>query len=270
MVSGWGEREVYALSMATALVTGATAGIGNAFARRLAADGHALVLVARDRARLEEVAATLADAHGVPVEVLPADLADPQQLAQVAERLRDPARPVDLLVNNAGFGLRGLFVDGDLDGELRMLDVMVRAVLVLSHAAAPGMVARGRGAVINVSSVAGFLPGGTYSAAKAWVTTFTMSLSLELLGTGVTATALCPGFVRTEFHQRAELDMTSLPAWAWLDADRLVRDCLGDVRLGRSVSVPSKRYRVTVSLLRHLPPGLATAVGRARIRQRAR
>lgn len=256
--------------MATALVTGATAGIGNAFARRLAADGHGLVLVARDRARLDEVAATLRDAHGVPVEVRPADLSAPGEVARVAERLRDGSHPVDLLVNNAGFGVRGAFVDGDVDAELAMLDVLTRAVLVLTHAAVPGMVARGRGAVITVSSVAGFMPGGTYSAAKAWATTFTASLAAELVGTGVTATALCPGYVRTEFHQRGGFDMSGVPAWAWLDADRLVRDCLADVRRGRAVSVPSRRYRVATALLRHLPPGALAGVGRAKLRLHTR
>jgi len=255
--------------MATALVTGATAGIGKAFAQRLAAGGHGLVLVARDVERLEGLAESLRIAHGVPVEVLPADLSDPEALERVAQRLRDDAPPVDLLVNNAGFSVRGSFVGGDLAAELRMLDVLVRAVLVLSHAAAPGMVARGRGALITVSSVASFLPGGTYSAAKAWATTFTTSLALELQGTGVTATALCPGYVRTEFHDRAGLDMSSLPGWAWLDADRLVRDCLADVRRGRSVSVPSRRYSAVVMLLRHLPAGALPAVGRWRLRLRA-
>ena len=254
--------------MAIALVTGATAGIGNAFARRLAADGHALVLVARDAARLEQVAATLRDAHGVDVEVLVADLSRPEEVDRVADRLRDAARPVDLLVNNAGFGARGAFVGGDLALELGMIDVMVRAVLVLTHAAVPGMVARKRGAVITVASVAAFFPGGTYSAIKAWATTFTMSLALELIGTGVTATALCPGFVRTEFHDRIGLDMGTIPTWMWLDADRLVRDCLADVRRGRSISIPSRRYRAAVIALRHAPAGLPALMGRARLRLR--
>jgi short-subunit dehydrogenase len=250
--------------MATALVTGATAGIGKAFASRLAAGGHGLVLVARDVERLNGLAAALRAAHGVPVEVLSADLSDRAAVERVAERLRDGAAPVDLLVNNAGFGVRGRFVGGELALQERVLEVMVRAVLVLSHAAVPGMVERGRGAVINVASVAGFVPGGPYSAAKAWVTTFTTSLGVELRGTGVTATALCPGFVRTEFHQRAGSSGGG-PAWAWLDADRLVRDCLRDVRRGRLLSVPSRRYRVVVAVLRHLPPAALELIGRQRL-----
>ena len=239
--------------MTTALVTGATSGLGYAFARRLASDGRGLVLVARDAARLEEVATALADRHGVDVEALAADLSDREQLARVADRLRDEARPVDVLVSNAGFGLGKPFLAAHVSEEERMLDVMVRAVLVLTRAAAPGMVARGRGNIITVSSVAGFFSGGTYSAAKAWATTFTASLAGELAGTGVTATALCPGYVRTEFHQRAKMDVSDLPGWAWLDADRVVADCLADVRRGRAVSVPSLRYKAAVFFLRHVP-----------------
>lgn len=239
--------------MTTALVTGATAGLGNAFARRLAADGNGLVLVARDAVRLEEVGTTLRKQHGVEVEVLAADLSEREQLEQVADRLRDEARPVDVLVSNAGFGVGKPFLGVHLSEEERMLDVMVRAVLVLTRAAAPGMVARGRGNIITVSSVAGFFPGGTYSAAKAWATSFTTSLAGELARTGVTATALCPGYVRTEFHQRAKMDVSDLPAWSWLTADRVVADCLADVRRGRVVSVPGLRYKVAVFFLRHIP-----------------
>lgn len=247
--------------LATALITGATSGIGLAFARRLAADGCRLVLVARDAGRLGEVAKELRERHGeLGFEILPADLCDRAQLDRVADRLRDGAPPVDILVNNAGFGLAEPFLRGSPADEERMLDVLVRAVLVLTRAAAPGMVSRRRGAVITVSSVAGFLPGGTYSAAKSWATAFTTSLAGQLAGTGVTATALCPGFVRTEFQQRAKIDVSYLPAFAWLDADRLVDSCLADVRRGRALSVPSLRYKAMVFLLRHLPLRLAGAL----------
>lgn len=237
----------------TALVTGATAGIGNAFARKLAAEGYGLVLVSRDIARLEDVGSALRERHGVEVEVLAADLSDREQLERVACRLRDGSRPVDLLVSNAGYGAGRPFLASDVSDEERMLDVLARAVLVLSRAAAPGMVARGRGNIVTVSSVAGFLPGGTYAAAKAWATTFSLSLAGQLAGTGVTATALCPGYVRTEFHARAGTDTSHLPGWAWLDADRVVAGCLADVRRGRSISVPSLRYKAAVLFLRHIP-----------------
>ncbi len=254
----------------TALVTGATAGIGNAFARALAARGTDLVLVARDAARLEAVADGLRTSHRVAVEVLAADLADREQVEGVAVRLRDVSRPVDMLVNNAGFGLTQRFVGGDLATEERALDVMARAVLVLSHAVLPGMVSRGRGVLVNVSSVAGFLPSGTYSAVKSWTTTFTMSLAGELAGTGVTATALCPAYVHTEFHGRANIRMGRLPEFAWLDADRLVAACLSDVARGRALSVPSAQYKLAVTAMRHLPLPVATWFSRGRMRRRAR
>jgi short-subunit dehydrogenase len=239
--------------MPTALVTGATAGIGLAFSRRLAAGGHDLVLVARDKGRLEEVAAGLAAEHGIACEVLPADLSVREQLQTVADRLATTGRPVDLLVNNAGFGLNKPFIVSDVADQERMLDVLCRAVLVLSRAALPGMVQRDRGAVINVSSVAGFTAMGTYAAAKAWVTTFTEALAVELAGTDVTATALCPGFVRTEFHQRARINMSDLPGPLWLDADELVSACLADVRRGKVISVPGLPYKLATFASRHAP-----------------
>jgi short-subunit dehydrogenase len=253
-----------------ALVTGATAGIGNAFARALAARGTDLVLVARDAERLEGVAADLRARHAVDVEVLVADLAERDRLERVAERLRDRERPVDLLINNAGFTVKQRFVGGEVAAEERLLDVLVRAVLVLSAAATPGMVERRRGAVVTVSSVAGFLPSGTYSAAKAWATTFTLSLAAELAGTGVTATALCPGYVHTELHGRAGMRLDRLPEWLWLDADELVAQCLRDVARGRSISVPGRQYRLTVVALRHLPLRLVGWFSRGRIRRRNR
>jgi short-subunit dehydrogenase len=254
----------------TALVTGATAGIGNAFVRALAARGTDLVLVARDAERLERVAADLRARHGVDVEVLVADLADRDRLERVAERLRDAGRPVDLLVNNAGFSVKQWFVGGDLAAEERLLDVLVRAVLVLSAAATPSMVERRRGAVVTVSSVAGFLPSGTYSAAKAWATTFTLSLAAELAGTGVTATALCPGYVHTELHGRAGIRMNRLPEWLWLDADDVVAQCLRDVARGRSISVPGWQYELAVVAQRHLPLRLVEWFARGRMRRRNR
>jgi uncharacterized protein len=237
----------------TALVTGATAGIGKAFAQRLAGDGYALVLVARDGPRLAALAAELRARNGVDVETMAADLADRQQLQRVADRLGEDGRPVDMLVSNAGFAVAGPFLEAPVADEERMLDVLTRAVLVLARAAAPGMIARGRGTIVTVSSVAGFFPGGAYAAAKSWATAFTVALAAELAGTGVTATALCPGFVRTEFHRRAHMDVSRLPAWAWLSAERVVADGLADARRGRSVSVPSGRYKMAVFVARHLP-----------------
>jgi hypothetical protein len=246
--------------MPTALVTGPTSGIGLAFARRLAAQGHALVLVARDEARLASVADELRGAYGVEVEVLPADLSGDD--GHVVGRLSDPERPIDLLVNNAGFALRTPFLANEVADEERMLDVLVRAVLRLTHAALPGMIERHRGAVINVSSVAGLVPRGTYSAAKAWVTMFTEGLAAQLAGTGVRVMVLLPGFVRTEFHERAAMNMSGLPSWAWLDADALVDTALRDLARGRTTSVPGAAYRAASVALPRLPRRLVTAVGR--------
>src|SRR5690348_5779334 len=215
--------------MSTALVTGATAGIGLSFAHQLAERGHDVVLVARDRARLENVSDDLRAKYGVATEILVADLADRADTGKVAQRLADQARPVDLLVNNAGYSLKGRFLDHDVTEEEALFDVLCRAVLVLSHAAANAMRARGHGAIVNVSSVAGYIAAGTYSAAKSFVTVFTEGLATELSGTGVTATALLPGFTHTEFHQRAGVNMSRIPGFLWLDADTLVRACLDDV-----------------------------------------
>lgn len=239
--------------MSTALVTGATAGIGREFAGQLAAKGVDLVLVARDEARLAAVAGELSGRHGVAVEVLPADLSDRAQLERVAERLRDAARPVDLLVNNAGYSLNSRFVDSAVEAEEQLLDVLVRAVLVLSHAAATAMVGRGSGQIINVSSVAGLTASGTYAAAKSYVTTFTESLSGQLAGTGVQVMALLPGYVRTEFHERAGIDKGERSGPFWLDAGDLVRQALADSEGGRVVSVPSAQYKAIVAVARHLP-----------------
>lgn len=240
--------------MSTALVTGATAGIGHEFARQLASRGDDLVLVARNADRLEQVAAELRAAYGVQVETLVADLTVPERLATVEQRLADRDRPVDLLVNNAGFGLKERFLDNPVDVEQAQQDVLVRAVLRLSHAALGGMTERGRGGIINVSSVAAFLPRGTYSAAKAWVNSFSRWAHNEYGDRGVTVMALCPGFVKTEFHQRLGVDRdSSAPRLLWLEPDRLVRDALADFDKGKPLSVPSRRYKAIVTATRVIP-----------------
>jgi hypothetical protein len=237
----------------TALVTGATSGIGLEFARRLAAAGHDVVLVARDEERLADVTSDLEFRHGVRAEVLAADLTVRAEMLRVADRLSDPDRPVDLLVNNAGFGLNHFFVGGSLDDEVRQLDILCTAVLVLSHAAAPPMRRRGHGAIITVSSLSGFTSQATYSAAKAWATTFTEVLAGELRGSGVTATAVCPGFVRTEFHRRAGMNMSRTPAFMWLTAPTVVDVALRAARRGRVVVVPGAGYRLLAAVLQWLP-----------------
>ena len=237
--------------MTSALVTGATAGIGLEFARQLAARGHGLVLVARDEARLTSVAEELRSTYAVEVEVLVADLGDKAQCATVEARLADRDRPIELLVNNAGFGLKQRFLDNDIEAEQGLLDVLVTAVLRLSHAALGPMAERGRGGVINVSSVAAFLPRGTYSAAKAWVNSFSEWAHNEYKPKGVTVMALCPGFTKTEFHQRMQVKRGE--GFMWLEADFLVRKSLEDFDKGRAYSIPGAQYKTIIALTKAIP-----------------
>ncbi|GAA4984004.1 SDR family NAD(P)-dependent oxidoreductase [Kineococcus glutinatus] len=245
----------------TALVTGATAGLGARYAAQLAERGHDLVLVARDEERLARSAVELRSRYGVEVEVLPADLSERASLQRVADRVADAARPVDVLVNNAGFGLKQRFADGDLVAHEQMFDVLCRAVMVLSRAAAGAMAARGRGRIVNIASVAGFVAGGGhYSAAKAYVALLTETLHQELSGTGVTATAVAPGFVRTEFHARAGMKSGGTDSPAWLDADEVVRVSLDDAFAGKVLSVPTKRYKALMGVLDVVPRALVRTV----------
>ena len=247
--------------MTTALVTGATVGIGASFARQLAGRGYDLVLVARDAARLES-SATQLRSYGVRVEVLPADLASDEGCARVEWRCGEG---LDLLVNNAGLGTKGAFHEVDRDEEEHMLRLNVRAVMRLTHAALPPMIEQGSGAIVNVSSVAGFSPGGraaTYSASKAWVTNFSESLHMQYAGSGVRVLALAPGFTRTEFHDRAEMDVSGIPERLWLDADDVVRTALSDLDRGRSLSVPGAQYKVMVAATRLLPSSVQRSLVR--------
>ncbi|MEV7072922.1 SDR family oxidoreductase [Streptomyces sp. NPDC093990] len=242
--------------MTTALITGSTAGIGAAFARRLAADGHNLVLVARDTKRLREHATELHDRHGIEAEVLTADLATDPGIEAVAARLSDRRSPVDLLVNNAGFANKGRYLDVSVTDELTMLKVHCEAVLRLTSAASEAMRERGRGGVVNVASVAAFLPRGTYGASKAWVVQFTQGAARDLASSGVRLMALCPGFVRTEFHQRAGMGTDNIPGWMWLDADKVVAAALADLARGKTLSIPDPRYKTLMGLAKVAPRGL--------------
>jgi len=231
--------------MLTALVTGSTSGIGHAFARHLAADGYSLVTVARDETRLA-IDRDIFLAAGAPeVEVLPADLTDPTQREAVAARLADPTRPIDLLVNNAGLALKPGFLEASDADVQYQLDLNVTAVLLLTHAVVPGMVARRHGGIINVASIAGLVPGrsSTYGASKAWVLQFSEGLVVALKDTGVRVQALCPGFVRTEFHQRAGIEMSQVPSALYVDVDHLVSSSLAALRENRPVVIPGAPYK---------------------------
>lgn len=242
------------LAGGTALVTGASSGIGAAFATRLATDGHHLVLVARDEARLRAAAERLTRDHGVEVEVLVADLAAAADRLRVERRLTDPERPVDVLVNSAGYTTATEFVDTDPADLVAHLDVNVGAVVGFTRAALPGMIARGRGAVIAVSSVAGFLPGrgSVYGAGKAAVTALSRALALDASDRGVQIMALCPGFTRTEFHARIGQERWG-PSWMWMDADDVVQVGLADLAKGEVVSVPGVPYQAILAATRVVP-----------------
>ncbi len=237
--------------MTSVLITGATAGIGLEFAHQLARRGHGVVLVARNEARLAAVADELRSTYSVEVETLAADLCDREALARVEARLADPDAPIELLVNNAGFGLKDRFAANTIDEEQAMLDVLVTAVLRLSHAALAPMAERGRGGIINVSSVAAFLPRGTYSAAKAYVNSFSEWAHHEYAPKGVSVMTLCPGFTKTEFHERMEVPRGD--GWMWLEPEFLVTKALEDFEKGHAYSVPGATYKAVRTLTRIIP-----------------
>ncbi len=238
------------------MVTGGTSGIGLAFARALAARGCDLVLVARNRQRLDATAEALRSEHGVAVETLVADLGRRGDVGVGARRLEDASAPVDILVNNAGMGVHTPLTSTEIAVHDEAIDVMIRAVLVLGGAAARTMEQRGSGIIVNVASVAGQVAMGSYSAIKSWVATYSESLSLDMEGSGVQVMTLMPGWVRTEFHERAKIRTSSIPDALWLDADDLVTDCLADLERGRTRSIPSKRFRVISWLAQRLPRAL--------------
>lgn len=230
----------------SALVTGASAGIGQAFAERLARDGYDLTIVARSGERLDALAHRLRGDHGVEVEVLAADLTQGLDVSRAEGRIQEvPA--LDLLVNNAGFGTYGRFADLPVEGEIAEINLNVVALVRLTRAALPRMIDRGAGGIINVSSMAGFQAApfnATYGATKAYVTSFTEAIHEELRGTGVQVQALCPGFTRTEFQDRAGIDVSGLPSLAWMSADAVVDSSLAALDSSDVVHVPGFTNRV--------------------------
>ncbi|MCF2706105.1 SDR family oxidoreductase [Arcanobacterium haemolyticum] len=245
--------------MGSALITGATSGIGLEIAWELAAEHNDLVLVARNLERLESIAAEIRQTAGVQVEIFQADLSTLEGAEAVAERLKDSERPIGLLVNNAGFGLGQEFTGGSLERELAALDTMVRAVLITCHAAASVMAERGWGGILNVSSITSLTVQGTYSAHKAWVRTFTEGLAADLNGRGVHVTAVCPGLVHTEFHERSHVDSSQWSNFAFMSANYVARVAIDAVRRGTVIVTPSIRYKAVAAVLRAAPRSLIRA-----------
>jgi short-subunit dehydrogenase len=242
-----------------ALVTGATAGIGESFTRLLAANNYNVVLVARDLPRLQERAQGLEAKYQVQTHCIQADLSTDAGCSEVERYIAN--NRIDVLINNAGFGINKAFTVSELEEEQKLLDVLVRTPMRLMHVALPLMKQRDRGVVINVSSVAGFIAGGTYSASKSYLSVLTESMHTELAGTNVKISALCPGFTRTEFHQRGRMSMKGLPSFMWLDSDELVAQAWRDALKGEAISIPGWQYRLLVFIIQRLPRSIVRKVG---------
>ncbi|MEJ6760431.1 MAG: SDR family oxidoreductase [Candidatus Planktophila sp.] len=242
-----------------ALVTGATAGIGESFTRLLASKGYNIALVARDEARLHERASALREKYGVQTFVLPADLSTTAGCRVVEDYIS--TYEVEVLINNAGFGINKAFSASQMDAEQQMFDVLVRTPMRLMHTAIPGMKERKSGVIINVSSVASFIAGGTYSAAKSYLTVLSESLNTELSRSGVKVSALCPGFTRTEFHERGRMKMGSLPKFMWLNSDKLVAQSWKDATANKPISIPGWQYKVLVAVISTVPRKFVRQIG---------
>ena len=242
-----------------ALVTGATAGIGESFTRLLADNNYNIVLVARDAPRLEERARALEAQYKISTHLIQADLATDAGCAVVEQYIT--SNQIDVLINNAGFGLNKAFTMSELVAEQQMMDVLVRTPMRLMHSALPGMKERNKGIVINVSSVAGYIAGGSYSAAKSYLTVISESLNTELAATNVKVSALCPGFTRTEFHQRARMSMKGLPNFMWINSDDLVAQSWSDALKGKAVSIPGWQYQLLVFIIQSVPRSIVRKIG---------
>lgn len=255
--------------MKTALITGATAGIGESFARLLAKNGYNLILVARDLDRLNQRKIELRELHPqIKIELLRADLTVASDLNMVSARVE---KGIDLLINNAGFGINKTFTKSEFVQEQELLDLLVKAPMQLTHSALPAMLNQGSGAIINVSSIASWIAGGTYSAAKSYLTVFSESLHSEVKDSGIKVLSLCPGFTRTEFHQRGRMRMNGLPNFLWLSADQVSKIAWRDLQRGRVISVPGWQYKIISSIVRFGPRPLVRKIGmNIKMKQRQR
>lgn len=244
------------------LITGASSGLGREYARELARQGHDVVLVARDAGRLRDLAGELTARHRVRADAVAADLASSDGMDTIAGVIADNSDPVDMVINNAGASLAGWFGTTDIADEDHQLDLLVRAPMHLMDAALKTMTTRGHGAVINVSSVAAHTPRGLYSAHKLWLLNLSEWAHNHYANAGIRVMAVCPGFVRTEFHQRGEMDISGIPGWMWLNAPRVVRESLRDLERGSAISTPSKRYKVLGALARYMPRPLVQRIAK--------
>ena len=247
--------------MATALVTGATSGIGATYAMFLAKEKFDLVLVARDLPRLNAYAKELNKTYKIKVETLKADLTKPAQIAKVEKRLSNKAKPIEVLINNAGFGIKQSFTDSEIKKEQELLDVLVTAPMRLTHAVLPQMLKRDSGVIVNVSSVASWIAGGTYSAAKSYLTVFSEYLNTELKSTNIKISALCPGFTRTEFHQRGKMRMSGLPNFMWLSSDQVVAKSWKYAKAGKAICIPGWQYLTLSTIARVAPRPIVRKAG---------
>jgi short-subunit dehydrogenase len=250
-----------------AIVTGATAGIGESFTRVLAREGFSIVLVARDLERMKERALYLESEFKVQTAVIQADLATDAGCAKVEKYISE--NQIEVLINNAGFGINKAFSVSNLESEQQLMDVLVRTPMRLTHTVIPQMKARNSGSIINVSSVAGWIAGGTYSASKSYLTVLSESLHTEMSATGVKISALCPGFTRTEFHERGRMRMNGLPEFMWLSSDRVALDAWKENQKGKVLSVPGWQYLILSTVSRFGPRPLVRKLGmNVRVRQR--
>lgn len=250
-----------------ALVTGGSSGIGLEFSHQLAADGYNVILASRDGDRLTTVAEQLRRKYQIHVETISVDLANTADIARLMDRICDENRPVEVLVNDAGFAVRDSLLAEDTDRQMAAFSVMAEAILKLSGAAARTMVVRGSGRIINVASTSAWLFAGNYSALKRWVVVYTESLALELKGTGVAATAVCPSWVKTNFHKNAGVDRPDVPNWLWVPVETIVKSALSASSRGKSRVIPTFRWKIAVFILRHCEP-FARMVSRRMVTKR--
>ena len=235
-----------------ALITGASSGLGAEFARQLAAEGYALVLTARRKEKLDALAQEIQAKHEVNAEILLADLSLGDGIKLVERRINE-LEHVELLVNNAGYGISGRFYKSDIQRQLDMIQVHVIASVRLARAALPQMVERRQGGIINVSSLSAFMPSTsvTYSATKAYLVTFSQALQNELINTGVRVQALCPGFFESEFHDSPEyrrFNRSQIPGFLWLKSEEVVSESLRDLERGKVICIPGRLYRLITRL----------------------